>query len=84
MTSLNNPYLVEHLRCALAEDPRVGESAVRVFVVAGRIWLEGHVTSEERKRSAEVVVRELAPGVEVKNELQVIVIGGPGVESIER
>lgn len=84
MTDLSNPYLIEHVRCAMAEDPRVGEPAVRVFAIAGRIWLEGAVTSEERRRAAETVVREIAPGVEVKNELQVIVVSGPSVESVER
>lgn len=84
MADLSNPYLLENLRRAIAEDPRSGESAVRVFAAAGRIWLEGSVGSEERRRGAEEVVREFAPGIEVKNELQVIVVGGPSVESVDR
>lgn len=81
---LSDPYLLEHLRRAIAEDPRVGEPAVRVFSAAGRIWLEGAVASEGRKRATQDLVAELAPGIEIKNELQVIAIGGPSVESVER
>ena len=81
---LSDPYLLEHLRRAIAEDPRVGEPAVRVFSAAGRIWLEGFVASEDRRMATEALVAELAPGIEIKNELQVIVLTGPSVESVER
>lgn len=81
---LSDPYLLEHLRRAIAEDSRVGEPTVRVFAAAGRIWLEGTVGSEERRRATQALVAELAPGIEIKNELQVIVLHGPSVESVER
>lgn len=83
MTDLRDPYLLEHLRRAIAEDPRVAEPAVRVFAAGGKIWLEGYVASEERRRAAQDLAAEIAPGIEVKNELQVIVIDGPSVESVD-
>lgn len=83
-TDTRDPYLLEKLRRAIAEDPRVGEPAVRVFGAGGRIWLEGTVLSEERKQAAEELVHEIVPGVEVKNELDVITIGGPTTESVHR
>ena len=84
MPDTRDPYLLEKLRRAIAEDPRVGEPAVRVFGAGGRIWLEGTVQSEQRKQAAQEVVAEICPGVEVKNELEVIAIGGPAVESVHR
>ena len=81
---LQDPYFLEHLRRAIAEDPRVGEPAVRVFSAAGRIWLEGFVGSEERRKATEDLVAEMAPGIAIKNELQVIVLTAPSVESVDR
>lgn len=84
MADPHDPYLLERIRRAITEDPRVGEPAVRVLGAAGRIWLEGTVTSEERRRAAAEVVAELAPEVEVRNQLEVIVLTGPSEERLER
>ena len=84
MHDLRDPYLLERLRRTLAEDPRVGEPTIRVFAAAGRIWLEGVVASEDRKRAASDVAQEVAPDVEIRNELEVMVLSGPSVESVGR
>ena len=85
MTSdTRDPYLLEKIRRAIAEDPRVGEPAVTVVGAGGRLWLEGTVTSPERREAAQKLVEELVPGIEVKNELQVLSIGGPTVESVRQ
>ncbi len=83
-TDIRDPYLLEHLRRAITEDPRVGEPSLRVFAAAGRIWLEGTVSSQSRRKAVEDLVNELAPGIEVKNELIVLTIGPPSVESVDR
>lgn len=84
MVDVRDPYVIERIRRAISEDPRVSEPSLRVFGAAGRIWLEGFVGSDERRRAVQELVEELAPGVEVRNELQVIPIDGPSVESVER
>jgi osmotically-inducible protein OsmY len=77
-----DPYFLEHLRRALAEDERVGEATLRVVLAGGRIRISGTVGSEERRQAAETVVREIAPGFPVANEVTVLVVGGPAVETV--
>lgn len=79
----SDPYLLEHLRKALVEDPRCGESNIRVTHAGGRIWLSGYVASAERRLAAQAVAREIAKEIEVRNDLEVLEVSGPTVESIE-
>jgi osmotically-inducible protein OsmY len=60
-------YLIERVREALAEDPRVGELYVQVSVAAGKVFLSGTVATEERKAAMSELVRELLPDHEVHN-----------------
>ena len=78
-----DPYLLEHLRKALSEDPRCGESNIRVTHAGGRIWLSGHVGSHERRLAAQLVAREIAHGIEIRNDLEILEVSGPTVERIE-
>lgn len=80
---IDDPYLIERLHRAMAEDPRVSEPNVKVHLAANRLWLTGHVGSDERRKAAEEVVREVAPGWQIHNDLDVLVIGGPTVELVE-
>lgn len=80
---VNDPYLHEHVRRALVEDERVGETTIRVTHAGGRIFLTGYVTNEERRKAAEAVAREIVGStIEVKNDLEILEVGGPSVESI--
>ena len=81
MTPELDPYLLEHLRKALCEDDRVGETNIRMSSAGGRIWLTGQVGSVERLRAAESVAHEIAPGIPIKNDLTVLVVTGPTVET---
>lgn len=65
-----DPYLAEHLREALAQDPRVGELGVTVELRGDRVVLYGTVTSAERGEAAAAVARELMPGHTVSNETE--------------
>jgi osmotically-inducible protein OsmY len=73
-----DPYLLGRIEEALAKDPRVGELELDVRVVADRIYLSGRVATEERCRAAVEVVREVAPGHDVSNQLTVVREPGPG------
>lgn len=60
-------YLIERVREALAEDPRVGELYVQVTVAAGKVFLSGNVATPERKAAMSEVVAELLPDHKIHN-----------------
>lgn len=64
-------YLVGKLENALATDPRVNALDVKVRICGHKIHLTGEIPTEERRWAAALVVAELAPGIEVFNELTV-------------
>jgi hypothetical protein len=73
-------YLIGHIQKALATDPRTGELELDVRIAGGRIFLTGAVATEERLAAVEQVVREVAPGLPIANELTVTVERDPGPE----
>jgi osmotically-inducible protein OsmY len=73
-------YLIGRIQQALATDPRTGELELDVRIAGGRIFLTGAVATEERRTAVEAVVREIAPGQDVANELTVTVETEPGPE----
>ena len=70
-------YLVEHIRDALAHDPRVSQPGISVTVAGGKILLSGEVATEERKAAAGDVVEPLAEGRAVHNALSVPSLSEP-------
>lgn len=64
-------YLGEHVRNALAHDPRVADLGISVTVEPGTVRLSGEVATEERREAAAVVTREMLDGIEVRNEVTV-------------
>jgi hypothetical protein len=66
-----DPYLIEHIRDALAHDPRVGELDVAVDIHDETVVLSGPVASLERKEAAAGVVRDLLPDHHVRDETEV-------------
>jgi osmotically-inducible protein OsmY len=75
-------YLVSRIREALACDGRVSELEIDITVVGGRIFLEGEVATENRRRAIAEVAREAAPGYEIVNEVDVTTLGSPEPESL--
>jgi osmotically-inducible protein OsmY len=71
-------YLIGRIQNALATDPRTGELELDVRLAAGRIFLTGAVATEERCEAVAQVVREVAEGYEVVNELSVAAEAEPG------
>ena len=73
-------YLIGHIQQALATDPRTGELELDVRIAGGRIFLTGAVATKERSAAVETVVREVAPDIDVLNELTVTIETAPGPE----
>lgn len=73
-------YLIGHIQQALATDSRTGELELDVRIAGGRIFLTGAVASKERCSAVEAVVREVAPDLDIANELTVTIETEPGPE----
>ncbi len=76
-------YLAERIREALANDPEVGELGLKVRVERNTVFLNGLVTTEERRRAAQRVASGLAPGAQVIEELEVSTAGDTRTERLE-
>jgi osmotically-inducible protein OsmY len=77
-------YAVQHVREALASDPRVSELHVEVTVTGDRVFITGVVPSQERRDVIASVVHELLPDHQVTNHIAVEPISGePEVEKLE-
>ena len=57
-----------------------GHQRIDITVVGGRIFLEGEVATENRRRAIAEVAREAAPGYEIVNEVDVTTLGSPEPE----
>lgn len=68
-------YLVEHLREALAQDPRVNELELEVTLAGGKVFVSGTVGTNGRRDAVTDVLRELVPEREVVNQTSVLSIG---------
>jgi osmotically-inducible protein OsmY len=66
-----DPYLAEHVRDALARDPRVSELDVTVEIDNETVVLSGIVASSQRQEAAAEIVHDLLPDHEIRNETAV-------------
>jgi osmotically-inducible protein OsmY len=67
-------YVVEHIRDALAHDPRVAELDIQVKVVGDRIFVKGTVPTASRRDAITVVLEEIFGGeADIQNEVTVLV-----------
>jgi hypothetical protein len=66
-------YVVEHIRDALAQDPRVAELDIQVKVVEDRIFVKGTVPAASRRDAITVVLEEMfGAGADIQNEVTVL------------
>ncbi|HEU5474974.1 MAG TPA: BON domain-containing protein [Actinophytocola sp.] len=70
-------YRAARLRQALAEDPRTTELGVRVTVRGEHVLLSGQVVSEQRRDELARVLAEIAPNLEIYNDVRVTNAGEP-------
>jgi len=64
-------YLIGRVQEALAHDPRVGELDIQVKVVDRKVFLSGAVATSVRCAAISEVVKELLPGYQIHNEVEV-------------
>ena len=48
---MSDEYLAQHVRDALAEDPRVSELGISVTVAGDHVYLGGQVATNERRQA---------------------------------
>ena len=77
-------YRAEQLRTELARNPRTHELGIRVDVMhASRcVVIGGLVATPERRARVEALARETFPHFEVRNEIGVQSMHGPGLETL--
>jgi BON domain len=63
-----DPYLAEHVREALARDPRVSELGIDIAISGESVVLRGTLPSRQRQEAAVALVRELLPRHHVRDE----------------
>lgn len=66
---MTDRYQLLDVERRLAEDPRTAELGVHLVEHGGRLFVRGRVSSEERRRVALEIVREMCVHVEVVDEL---------------
>jgi osmotically-inducible protein OsmY len=76
-------YLIEHVRGALAQDPRLNELHLQVSITGRKIIVCGEVDTEERRGAVTEVVQDILPDYEVSNQATVASIpDAPKVEQL--
>lgn len=66
---MTDAYELRRIERRLAEDERTAELGVHVVEHGGRLFVRGQVSGEERRGRVLDVVRELAPGRDVVDEM---------------
>ena len=69
-----DPYTLERVREALAQNQRVNELELDVKEAAGKIVVTGTVETRERSEAITEVLRELLPGRTILNETTVLTL----------
>ena len=78
-----DPYLIEHVRDALAHDPRLSELGVDVEITDETVVLSGTLGSLERQQAAADIVHDLLPHHDVRNETTVPDLAEPTDGDVE-
>lgn len=71
-SSTPDPYVIAHVREALAADERVAELGIEMTVAAGTLVLTGRVSSHAQRDACTDVARANAAELEVRNDLDVV------------
>jgi hypothetical protein len=82
MTGETSDYVAGRIERALASDPRTYELGIRADVRDKVVILRGEVACEHRRLLIAEVVRDAAPGLEVRNEVSVPELRSPSEEEV--
>jgi osmotically-inducible protein OsmY len=80
---LDPEYLVEHLRSALATDPRVLQQGLDVVVTGDLVVVRGSVSTGAVRDGVAAVAHEVAPALQVVNDVEVTPTPEPDVGDVE-
>jgi hypothetical protein len=80
---LDPEYLVEHLRGALATDPRVLQQGLDVVVTGHLVIVRGSVPTRTVRDGVVAVAHDLVPGLQVVNDVEVTPTPEPAVGDVE-
>lgn len=76
-------HLTGRIHQALAEDPRVNDPTLHVWVAQDKVLVTGTVHTPERRAAVLEVVKEQAPGYVVESQIRLAEIAdAPGEETI--
>ena len=68
-------YLCEHVRGALARDPRVAAPGLQVTPAAGKLFISGDVPTEAARAAVDSVLADNFPGLVAINAASVVSVG---------
>jgi osmotically-inducible protein OsmY len=77
-------YSAARIQQAVAEDARTTELGIKVTVRPGHVFLRGEVMSPVRRERLTEVVAELAPDLQIHNEVRVADVPEPADEETLR
>jgi hypothetical protein len=75
-------YDAEHIREALIHDDRVNALDAQVRLAGDALVVTGNVPTEERRQAITTVIAELAPGVEIRNDVNVADLSQPDGQEV--
>ena len=75
-------YDAERLREEFARDERVSELGIEVTISGDHAYLRGKVSTGERREALSEVARELLPECTIVNEVTVIELEEPHLETL--
>lgn len=78
----DHTYLVTLVQEHLSSDERTGAADLRVSIDDNKIFVRGETVSPEQRDAIEPLVKAVAPGYEVVNEVRVTEVAGPKVEKV--
>ena len=76
-------YLVEHVRSALATDPRVLQQGMDVSFAGEVVVVRGSVPTTSVRDGVAAVVGDVVPGMQVVNDVDVTPNTEPGANDVE-
>ena len=75
-------YDAEHIREALIHDDRVNALDAQVRLVGQALVVTGNVPTAQRRDAISAVIAELAPGVEIRNDVTVADLSQPDGQEV--
>jgi osmotically-inducible protein OsmY len=69
---MNAQYLAARIQHELAENDRTNELGILVEIEEDVVILRGKVANERRRRQVALVAQEVAPDMEIRNDISVV------------